>query len=269
MNAVINGATTMTYALEEDIRAAASTGFEGVELWWDKVETYLKHHRTGELKSELEKCNLIPAGICPFLVSPFRDTLKLRETFKKALDAAEDIGCGLIVVCPDFRPAEMSIREGLKLHGEEFAWYADRAKEKGIKLAIEPIGGHSMIPGPMEALGLIELAGSPDNLGIVLDTFHYMRSGVTEEDILNIPKDRLYIVHINDSDKGMAEELQDKDRCYPFEGCIDLMRYKSLLQKIGYEGSISVELFRPEYWEEDIEVINRKAFSSIQKFLQD
>lgn len=269
MRSAINGATTMKHTLEEDIRAASAAGFEGIEIWWDKVEPYLKGHQADELKDELEKWKIVPAGICPFLVSPFRDTVKLRETYKKALDVAEIIGCGLLTVCPDFRPINMSVREGMKQHGEEFAWYAERAQEKKVKIAIEPIGGHSMISGPTEALELISLAGAPENVGIVFDTFHYMKSGVSREEMLKIPADRLYMVHLNDCGKGMAEELQDKDRCYPFEGCMDLKGIAQILKDIGYTGFCSVEVFRPAYWEQELKVINEKAFCSIKTFLED
>lgn len=269
MRPAINGATTMKYTLEEDIRAASVAGFEGIEIWWDKVGAYLEEHTAEELKNELETWKVVPAGICPFLVSPFRDTKKHRETYKEALNVAEIVGCSLLTVCPDYRPAGMSVREGMRRHGEEFAWYAGMAKEKGVRLAIEPIGGHSMIPGPAEALELICLAGSPDNLGIVYDTFHYMKSGVPDEEILRMPVDRLYMVHVNDCDKGMAEELQDKDRCYPFEGCIDLEGTKRMLRAIGYNGFCSVEVFRPIYWEQDIRIINEKAYYSVKKLLEE
>ena len=48
MRTCINGATTMPYPLEEDIRSAARAGFEGVELWVPKVEKYLEAHSPAE-----------------------------------------------------------------------------------------------------------------------------------------------------------------------------------------------------------------------------
>lgn len=266
MKLAINGATTMKYSLEDDIKAASKAGFEGIEIWWDKVVKYLTQHSGTDLLNELKKHHVAPAGICPFLVSPFRDTGELRAEFKKALGIAEMIQCDLITVCPDYRPMGMSVEDGLNCHAREFAWYAGLALEKGIRLAIEPIGCHTLIPGPKEALKLIEAAGNGENLGIVLDTFHYARSGVTEQEIRDIPVEKLFIVHVNDSEEGMAEELQDKNRLYPFEGCLDLKYYKRLLKEIHYEGYCSVEVFRTEYWEQDIKVINERAFRSAEEF---
>lgn len=268
MKLAINGATTMPYDLAADLKAAGAAGFTGVEIWWDKLEAYLKEHPPEMLLEELTKSGVQPIGICPFLVSPFRDTDKNREAFQKALAAAAGIKCNLLTICPDFRPAGKTIEEALAEHAEEFAWYAKEAAEQGIRLAIEPIGGHTLVPGPTEALKLIELAGNPDNLGIVLDIFHYMRSGVTAQEILQIPKERLYIVHLNDSQEGMAEELQDKDRLYPYEGCLNIDRYKKLLDQIGYDGYYSVEVFRPEYWEQDMTDINTRAFQSAKKIFK-
>ena len=53
MKSCINGATTMPYTLEQDIVAAAQTGFEGLEIWWDKLATYLENYSTDELKQLL------------------------------------------------------------------------------------------------------------------------------------------------------------------------------------------------------------------------
>lgn len=267
MKLAINGATTMPYSLEEDIKAASEVGFGGIEIWWNKVVKYLNHHSSTDLLNELKKYNVKPVGICPFLVSPFRDTEELRNEFKKALEAADAIHCDLITICPDYRPMKMSVRDGLKLHAKEFAWYAKSAEVKGIRLAVEPIGCHTLVSGPQEALQLIESAGNSENLGIVLDTFHYSRSGVTKQQIMDIPAERLFMVHINDSEEGMAEELQDKHRLYPFEGCLDLEKYKTILKKINYDGYCSVEVFRPEYWEQDIKVINERSFKSGKKFI--
>ena len=265
MKNAINGATMMPYGLQEDIAAAAKAGFEGIEIWWDKVKKYLENHSYADIKALLRDDNILPAGLCPFLVSPFRNTDSLKEDFMRGLEAAGEIGCGLLTVCADFRPINLTKSEALKRHSELFAWHAEKATQYGIRLAIEPIGCHTLVGGPIEALELVRTAGSPANLGILMDTFHYMRSSIGPDVIREIPAEKLYIVHVNDSEYGMIEELADKHRLYPTEGFIDLKGDMLALKDIGYDGFLSVEVFRPEYWEDPIDVITRRAMDSLRK----
>ncbi len=268
MKYAINGATTMPYSLEDDIVHAAGAGFEGIEIWWDKLKAYLESHSIPILKDLFLKNNLQAAAICPFLVSPFRNTEELRNEFLRALEIAPQLGCKLIVVCPDFQPVTLSVEKAMERHCREFEWYGVRAAENGIMLAIEPIGGHTLVPGPAEALKLIECMGNRDNMGIVMDTFHYMKSNISMDTIEKIPVERLFIVHVNDSEDGMINELQDKNRVYPTLGKIDLKSNIEALRRIGYKGYLSVEIFREEYWKDSAEKINSSAYEGLMKMLQ-
>ncbi len=267
MKRAINGATTMPYSLEEDLHAAATAGFQGVEIWWDKLVCFQEKHTLIELKSILKDSMISIAGICPFLVSPFRNTKTLRADFLQALRVSSELGCDLITVCPDFRPMDMSREDALKWHADAFAWHAEQAAELSIRLCIEPIARHTLVPGPMEAITLIESAGNPKNLGILMDTFHYMCSSISVETVRKIPIEKLWMVHVNDSERGAIEELKDENRLYPMEGYIDLKGYMEALRSIGYNGYLSVEVFRPAYWQLPIVEINRRARESLDQLI--
>ena len=161
MKSCINGATTMPYTLEEDISAAAQAGFDGIEIWWDKLVVFLEHHSASELRALLAENSLIPASVCPLRIWPFRDSEPARQEFREALDIAPQIGCSLLAVCPDFQPARLTREQALAIHAEELAGMARLAADAGIRLTVEAIGGHTLVPGPTEALQLIEMAGAP------------------------------------------------------------------------------------------------------------
>ena len=243
MKSCINGATTMPYSLEQDVAAAAQAGFEGLEIWWDKLAAYLEKHSIDDLKQLLASNGLIPVGICPLRIWPFRDSEPARQEFRDAVQLAPQIGCELLAVCPDFQPARLSREEALDIHAQELSDMARLAAENGIRLTVEPIGGHTLVPGPSEALQLIEMAGAPANVGILMDTFHYFRSGVTDQEIQAIPLEMLDIIHVNDCEDGALNELTDAQRLYPTLGVIPA-RQLSLLKDRGYDGYLSVEIFR-------------------------
>lgn len=266
MKSCINGATTMPYSLEEDIAAAAPAGFEGLEIWWEKLVAYLDKHSARELTQRLDHSGLIPVSICPLRIWPFRDSEPARQEFREAIQIASQIGCALLAVCPDFQPARLTREQALAIHAEELAAMALLASENGIRLTVEPIGGHTLVPGPTEALQLIEMAGAPANVGILMDTFHYFRSGITDQEIQAIPLDKLDIIHVNDCEDGALNELTDAHRLYPTLGVIPA-RQLSLLKDQGYSGFLSVEVFRPEYWEQPIEEIAGSAYSALSELI--
>ena len=47
--------------------------------------------------------------------------------------------------------------------------------------------------------------------------------------------------------------LRDDKRLWPGEGAVDLDAILKTLKEIGYDEMVSVELFRPEYWDWEIE----------------
>lgn len=267
MKLCLNGATTMPYELEQDISAAAQAGFEGLEIWWDKLRAYLENHSTGDLRESLNSHHLKPVAICPLLLWPFRDTGQARQSFEEAVQIAPQIGCDTLIICPDFQPARMTREEALSAHAEELARLARFASERGLRLAIEPIGGHTLVPGPNEALELAKLAGAPSNVGLVMDTFHYFRSGVSLEAVRAIPLEKLYIVHVNDCEDIPLNELEDRHRLYPTLGVMPLKQMLSVVKEKGYQGYLSVEVFRPSYWEQPIQEIATAAHLYLSRLL--
>lgn len=265
MRLCLNGATTMPYTLEQDIAAASQAGFRGIEIWYDKLLRYLETHSLSELTPLLAQHNLTPVALCPLLIWPFRDTEPARASFQKAIEYAVALDIEVLIACPDFQPARLSREQALEIHGKELRSLAALAAENNLRLAVEPIGGHTLVPGPTEALDLIRRAGNPENVGVVMDTFHYFRSQVTPAELEALPIEKLYIVHVNDCQDLPFNELQDKHRVYPTLGVIPLHAQLSIIKAKGYDGDYSVEIFRPEYWALPIQEIANDSYKYVNQ----
>ncbi|HEY3739866.1 MAG TPA: sugar phosphate isomerase/epimerase family protein [Bryobacteraceae bacterium] len=81
------------------------------------------------------------------------------------------------------------------------------------------------------------------NAGLTLDAWHWYHAGGTTDDIIKAGKDRIVVVHFDDSPKLPPEEIRDNQRLLPGEGVIDLVGFLHALDKIGYQDSLSVEVF--------------------------
>ena len=267
MKSCLNEATVMYAPLEADVRGSAKAGFAGIELWWAKVDRYLQAHSVDSLRRLIDENGVAVASLCPFRIWPFRDSEPAREEFKTAIELAPRIGCRLLVVCGDYQPARLTRPEAMGALAAELSRMAELAKEAGLSLAVEAIGMHTLVRGPAEALELIGLSGNPANVGVAMDTFHYFRSQVSDREILRTPVERLLMVHINDSEDGAINELSDSNRVYPGRGVLPLRHYLELLNKLGYEGYLSVELFNPAYWKDDPQEVLATSFSSLKNYL--
>jgi 2-keto-myo-inositol isomerase len=105
------------------------------------------------------------------------------------------------------------------------------------------------------------------NVGMVLDTFHFYVGGSPLDSIRKMDRERIYILHFNDAEGLPKSDLQDAHRLYPGEGVIPLKEIISRLKEIHYDGPVSIEMFRPEYWTRPSEEVAKKGIEAIRKFL--
>ena len=267
MKPCLNGATTMPYPLEEDIRCASKAGFKGIEIWTAKLRAFLERNTTAALRAMLEDHNLTPVALCPYSIRFFSGEEECAEELREAARIASEIGCDLLLVCPDAPPPDMDEHSAWKIAGSRAREYAEVVSEHGVRLAIEPLGGHPFVPGPKEALRIVERADH-EAIGIMMDTFHYYKSGVTVEEIEGIPIEKLFLIHVNDCEDLPREELQDGHRLYPGLGVIPLREMLSAVKRKGYDGFLSVEVFRQEYWDRPPLQICREAKKHLDEVME-
>jgi len=101
-----------------------------------------------------------------------------------------------------------------------------------------------------------------------MDTFHYYRAGAGDAEILAIPREKLFIVHVNDSEDRPVEALRDGHRLHVGRGILPLSRYMRLWQEIGYDGYLSAEIFREEYWAQPVEQVVRETKEALDRWLK-
>ena len=252
MKAGINGATMNPWPLEAQIAKASSAGFEGLEIWRDRVEEYLAEHKVGELVDLLASYQIEPTTMC-FVYLGYGDEQQAErlETLREMVELAAGVGAGSIAVCAARNPPEgMSKAELLRLATAEAKIMAAIAVDQGVDLFLEPLGLHPVVPGPREAMEIIEGVGSP-NLKVLFDVFHYYRSDVSLEEIAATPVERLGAIHVNDGEDLPKEELNDFKRLYPTLGVLPAAEMLRIPRDQGFEGYIVVEVFRQEYWDND------------------
>lgn len=262
MKIALNGATTMHADLQTDIKAAGEAGFELLEIWAAKLREFLKTHSSNDLKNLLNEAGLKPYSINSIEHITFRneeDYEKIKAECEELSQIAGEINCPYIVVVPGKLPENATKQEILDKSVKVLNELADIAEKQNVSLAFEFLGQTDCSVQTLDFCGEIIEKVNRKSVGLVIDTFHFYAGNSTFEAIDKLNPEKLFIFHINDAENLPKENLTDAHRLYPGEGILPIKEIKTHFDKIGYDRMVSIEIFRPEYWNQDPFDVARKA----------
>lgn len=270
METALNGATTMKADLETDIRAASEAGFDLLEIWAAKLRAFLETHSTTDLNNLFALHNLKPYSINSIERITFRDAAEHRSLLAECEDlcrVASEIRCPYIVVVPSPLPPGTSRSEVIEESSRVLGELGSIAAKRAVSLAFEFLGQPDCSVQTLALADEIVRKVVQPNVGLVIDSFHFYAGGSTIESIDAIDAERLFIFHINDAEDLPRGELEDRHRLLPGLGMLPLKEIVAALRRIGYDRVVSVEIFRPEYWERDPFELAREARASVEQAL--
>lgn len=245
----LNSSTIRTTPLLEKIRVAAQAGYAGIELWHDDLNAFVDSGgKLEDVRKALDDHGLaVPTtimlkGWCePY--GPAR-TQGIDEC-KSRLEQAAVVGAAHAIAGP---PPGMVDYE---LAGQRYGELIDLGRSLGVLPAMEYLGFVQDVNCIAKALRIMELSGRSEAT-IVLDPFHDFRGGAGCEDIARLKGSQIAVSHFDDAPGAPApHEQHDPDRVMPGEGVINLTRFVELLKQTGYNGFVSLELFREDLWQSD------------------
>ncbi|MGI9137764.1 MAG: sugar phosphate isomerase/epimerase family protein [Sediminibacterium sp.] len=248
----LDTATIRPATLEDKIKIAAEAGFDGIEPWDNELEAYEKNG--GNLKTlgaEIKKLGLkVPSVIglwnaIPATMPEFQESLK--ET-RRRMRMAHDIGAEHIQTIPNTLPENYNQK-----------WVADRyrdiieigLKEFNIKPALVFVK-YFTIKTLGQAVGVAMDANHP-NAMVIPDVYHMYISDGGFEGLKMLKGDAIAIFQFNDApDTPAFKDLKDEHRVYPGDGILPLTSIFKDLKAIGYKGFISLEMYNPNYYKQDL-----------------
>lgn len=270
MKIALNGATTMYADLTTDIKAASHAGYELIEIWAAKLREFLKANTVADLKNLLTENNLEPYSINSIEHITFRsaeDYRKIKAETEELSGIAAEIGCPYVVVVPGKLPENTSeekiIEESVRVLNE----LADIAEKYNVGLAFEFLGQADCSVQTLDLDKKIIEQVNRENVGLVIDTFHFYAGSSTFDAIDTLDPKKLFIFHINDAENLPKENLTDAHRLYPGEGVLPIREIKKRFDRIGYDRMVSIEIFRPEYWNEDPFDVAKRARAATREVL--
>lgn len=271
MKIALNGATTMHADLETDIKAAHAAGYDLIEIWKSKLVDFLEDYTTHDLIRLLDEASLEPWSINSIEHITFRDPIDhsaIKDECERLSTIAAEVNCPYIVVVPGKLPVggatkDEIVSESVRVLNE----LGDIARRHGVKLAFEFLGQTDCSVQTLDlAKEIVEAIDRPE-IGVVIDSFHFYAGNSTFDAIDALDPEKLFIFHINDAEDLPKEHLTDAHRLYPGSGILPIREIKDRFDKIGYNRMVSVEIFRPEYWQQDPFDVARKAKAATEQAL--
>jgi len=271
MKIALNGATTMHADLTTDIKAASAAGYELIEIWAAKLREFLKTATVADLSKLLAENNLEPYSINSIEHITFRnaeDYAKIKAETEELSKIANEINCPYVVVVPGKLPDKAGEQEIIEESVKVLNELADIAEKHQVGLAFEFLGQADCSVQTLDLDKKIIERVNRLNVGLVIDTFHFYAGNSTYEAIETLDPEKLFVFHINDAEDLPKEDLTDAHRLYPGEGILPIKEIKTRLDKIGYDRMVSIEIFRPEYWNESPFEVAKKAKAATEKVLE-
>ena len=110
--------------------------------------------------------------------------------------------------------------------------------------------------------------GRPD-VQMLADVFHMYKGSGHHFGFEHFGAGRLGLVHVNDypATPGRAE-IGDADRVYPGDGLAPWQEIVAMLEGIGYEGMLSLELFNESFWARGPAAIAREGLEKLKRCLE-
>ena len=262
MKLALNGATTMKADLATDILAASAAGFDYLEIWAAKLRAFLESHTAAELNGLFSQHTIKPYSINSIERITFRDKAGHAAIIKECeqlCGISSEIGCPYVVVVPGLMPRGATREDVIQESVGVLTELGRIAQTYEVGLAFEFLGQVDCSVQTLDLADLVVRQVGRQNVGLVIDSFHFYAGGSLIESINALDRERLFIFHINDAEDLPREQLEDRHRLLPGLGILPLKEMISALRRIGYDRVASVEIFRPEYWERDAVELARDA----------
>lgn len=274
MQLCYNGLTTKYATLLQDINSAATAGFTALELREDKLADYLIENSMQSLEDLLKELKLEVCTINSIEITQQQgEGIKHDEIMDKLewmCKMAQKLGADSLVTAPLFNEYGWSFEQNKAYLVKIYHEMSDIAAKYGVRLGFEIIAHtRAMVPNLKSALEIIK-AIDRRNVGLCFDCFAFYGNDSKLETITKIPKDKLFMVHINDARVGIDKiNLGEQDRRFPGEGEIDLKSVIGAIKAIGYDGAFSTELITPHVWEWDVQEAVNRAYETTNKVISE
>ena len=240
------------YDLLDTIGILADLGYQGIEILADIPHAYppdLKSEDIEKIKTALNYNELSVSNINAFMLHGIQDTYHPswieQDPSKRAqridytlqcIDLAAQLGIDILSTEPGGPLLGIDEQVGLSFFKEGLAAVYEKAKDKGVRILIEPEPG-LLIENSFQLRSFLEDL-DPEVFGLNFDIGHFFCVGEDPSACIREMRDVIYHFHLED-----IAATREHHHLLPGKGAIDFSRVMEAIQDIEYDGFITVELY--------------------------
>ncbi|MEM8890052.1 MAG: sugar phosphate isomerase/epimerase family protein [Bacteroidota bacterium] len=208
----------------------------------------------------------------------FRKDENTYQTGLKALPAAakamEKVGASRMNTWIMPTQADRTYRVNFALHQKRIKEISNILGHHGVRFGLEYVGPKTLMSRDkyafirtMAELKELIAAVDEDNLGFILDSFHWFCAGESAADILSLENKDIVAVDLNDARAGISadEQIDGKRELPGASGEIDLKSFLRALAQLGYDGPVRAEPFNQVLWDMDNEAALAATHKAMNK----
>ncbi|MGI9474620.1 MAG: sugar phosphate isomerase/epimerase family protein [Rubripirellula sp.] len=255
--------------IEEQVDVAAKAGYDGIEPWVRDVEKFVNDGgNLKDLKKRIDDAGLTvdsAIGFANWIVDDDDARAKGLEQARQEMALVKAIGGTRVAAPPVGAHRGDSTSPDLPVIAQRYRALLEVGDEAGVVPQLELWGFSPTLSKLSELAYVAAGAGHPDAC-VLPDFYHIYKGGNDFASLAMIEASRMHCFHINDypAEPPIAE-ITDKHRVFPGDGVCPLPSIIRQLVDNGFQGTFSLELFNPEYWERDA---NEVAAEGLQKSQQ-
>ncbi|MEO9189735.1 MAG: TIM barrel protein [Acetobacteraceae bacterium] len=237
---------SLSGSLPEKLDAAATIGFDGVEIFENDLLTF--DGSPAEVRRIAEGL-----GLAIFLYQPFRDfeampdaqRVRNLERAERKFDVMEALGTDLVLVCSNTQPGAI---DDDRRAAADLAAMAERAARRGLRVGYEALAWGRHVKRWAHAWKIVRAADHPA-LGLIVDSFHTLALEDDPAEIATIPAGKLFFVQLADAPKLAMDVLSWSRhfRDFPGQGQLPVGDFLRAVLASGYRGPLSLEAFNDAF----------------------
>lgn len=248
----LNTATTKRWSLEEAVHGCVDKGIPAIGPWRDRVAEVGVERAAKLIKGAgLHVSSLCRGGFLTAATAEQRDTALADN--RRAIDEAATLDADtLVLVVGGLPDGSRNLAAARTMVVEALGELVPYAAERGVQLSIEPLhplycADRAVVSTLRQALDIAE-AFSPEQVGVVVDTFHIWWDPEVIDQIRRAGQGgRIASYQVCDWMVPLPADVL-LGRGHMGDGVIDFTPLNQAVDAAGYKGYIEVEIFNADVW---------------------
>lgn len=260
------GATTSTFGgtLAAKLRAIAAAGFTSTEFW---PKDLFEHPDGPTMAIELLRENELDVSVYQALRNYEGGTRAERDQklgiAEQMMDQMAWIGCNTLSLPSNSNPQCSGDPERI---AADLSRLGELALSRGMRVAFEPICWGHHVRDYRQGWAIVRKVNH-SAIGLMLDSFHVSLLKSPLDQIAEIPAEKIFLVELAEfAQSALAGiEISRHYRLFPGEGGSETGDFLREVDKTGYSGCLSLEVFNAVYRHIDpLEAARRGAESTLK-----